>query len=69
LGTIDPTFPSNDAPPPLRLLDQVRARIRVKHCALRTEKVYVDWVKRFILFHGKRHPRELGAAEVRALRP
>lgn len=38
----------------------------MKHYALRTEKVYVDWVKRFVLFHGKRHPRELGAADVEA---
>lgn len=60
----DPTFPLADLPP--RLLDQVRSRIRVKHYALRTEKVYVDSVKRFILFHGKRHPRDLGAAEVEA---
>jgi integron integrase len=62
----DPSAPPGDAPPPPRLLDQVRARIRVKHYALRTEKVYVDWVKRFVLFHGKRHPRTLGAAEVEA---
>jgi integron integrase len=51
---------------PVRLLDQLRHRIRVKHYSLRTEKVYVDWAKRFILFHGKRHPRDLGAADVEA---
>jgi integron integrase len=62
----DATFTPADPPVPLRLLAQVRARIRVKHYALRTEKVYVDWVKRFVLFHGKRHPRDLGAAEVEA---
>lgn len=39
-----------------RLLDQVRNRLRVKHYSLRTEQAYVDWIKRFILFHGKRHP-------------
>ncbi len=49
-----------------RLLDQVRERIRYKHYSIRTERVYVEWVKRFILFHGKRHPREMGAAEVEA---
>ena len=47
-----------------RLLDQVRDRLRVKHYALRTEEAYVDWIKRFILFHGKYHPADMGAAEV-----
>ncbi|HTS55805.1 MAG TPA: integron integrase [Burkholderiales bacterium] len=54
------------APPTPRLLDQVRARLRVKHYSIRTEEAYVDWIRRFILFHGKRHPRELGATEVEA---
>ncbi|MRR50411.1 MAG: integron integrase [Rhodocyclaceae bacterium] len=49
-----------------KLLDQVRARIRVKHYSIRTEDQYVHWIKRFILFHGRRHPREMGAAEVEA---
>jgi integron integrase len=49
-----------------RFLDQVRNACRVKHLAYRTEQAYVAWVKRFILFHNKRHPRELGPAEVRA---
>lgn len=49
---------------PPRLLDQVRDRIRRKHFSMRTEEAYADWIRRFILFHGKRHPRELGAAEV-----
>jgi integron integrase len=44
----------------------VRDRIRVKHYSIRTETQYVQWIKRFILFHGKRHPREMGAAEVEA---
>ena len=47
-----------------RLLDQVRSAIRVRHYSLRTEKSYVHWIRRFILFHGKRHPRELGAPEI-----
>jgi hypothetical protein len=51
---------------PPKLLDQVRNRIRVKHYSIRTEKQYVQWIKRFILFHGKRHPQEMGAAEVGA---
>ena len=48
---------------PARLPEQVRAQCRVKHYSLRVERVYVDWIKRFILANGKRHPRELGAAE------
>jgi integron integrase len=47
-----------------RLLDQVRGKIRLKHYSLRTEQTYVDWIKRFIRHFGKRHPRDLGAAEV-----
>jgi integron integrase len=49
-----------------KLLDQVRARIRVKHYSIRTEDQYVFWIRRFIVFHGRRHPREMGAAEVEA---
>jgi integron integrase len=45
-------------------LDQVRNAIRVRHLSLRTEDAYVDWIRRFILFHDKRHPRELGKAEI-----
>jgi integron integrase len=54
------------APTPPKLLDQVRDKIRVKHYSIRTETQYVQWIKRFIFFHGKRHPRDLGAAEVEA---
>ncbi|MBE7459544.1 MAG: integron integrase [Zoogloeaceae bacterium] len=49
-----------------KLLDQVRGKIRLKHYSIRTEQTYVDWIKRFILHFGKRHPRELGAADVEA---
>jgi integron integrase len=49
-----------------RLLDQVRNRCRVKHYSIRTEHSYVGWIRRFILFHSKRHPSELGAPEVEA---
>ena len=49
-----------------KLLDQVRARIRVKHYSIRTEQAYVDWIKRFIVHFDKRHPRDLGATEVEA---
>ncbi len=54
------------ATPPPRLLDQLRARLRTLHYSIRTEQVYVDWARRFILHHGKRHPRDMGAAEVEA---
>ena len=47
-----------------RLLDQVRRTMRVAHYAIRTEEAYVDWIRRFILFHHKRHPREMGAPEI-----
>jgi integron integrase len=51
-------------PPVPRLLDEVRRHIRVKHYSLRTEATYIGWIKRFILANDKRHPREMGAAEV-----
>ncbi|NJR43961.1 integron integrase [bacterium] len=47
-----------------KLLDQVRARLRTQHLSLRTEEAYVGWIRRFILYHGKRHPKVMGAAEV-----
>jgi hypothetical protein len=47
-----------------RLLEQVREAIRVRHYSLRTEQTYVGWIKRFMLFHGKRHPRDMGGQEV-----
>jgi integron integrase len=49
-----------------RLLDQLRDRIRLRHYSIRTEAAYSEWVRRFVLFHGKRHPREMGQAEVEA---
>lgn len=49
-----------------RLLDQVREQIRLRHYSIRTEAVYLEWVKRFIRFHRYRHPLEMGAAEVEA---
>jgi integron integrase len=56
--------PQNAARP--RLLDQVRDRIRFKHYSLRTEQAYVGWSKRFIRFHGSRHPSDLSSAHVEA---
>lgn len=49
-----------------RLLDRVRKRIRLKHYSIRTEQAYVHWVKRYILFHDKRHPAHMGKADVEA---
>lgn len=57
---------NTDAPKPRRLLEQLRDAIRRLHYSRRTEEQYVHWVKRFIYFSGKRHPVELGAAEVTA---
>lgn len=53
-------------PRPPKLLDRLRTHLRTRHYSLRTEEAYVDWARRFILFHGKRHPQEMGAAEVEA---
>jgi site-specific recombinase XerD len=50
----------------LKLLDQMREVMRLKHLSYRTEKAYLSWVKRFILFHDKRHPKDMGAPEIRA---
>jgi site-specific recombinase XerD len=55
--------PTAESKPP-RLLDQVRAAIRTKHYSTRTEQAYVHWVRKFILFHGKRHPIEMEENEV-----
>lgn len=49
-----------------RLIDRVRDKIRLRHYSIRTEQAYVDWIKRFIHFHGKRHPADLGATHVEA---
>jgi site-specific recombinase XerD len=58
-------LPSNEATGTApKLLDQVRGKIRLKHCSLRTEQSYTDWIKRFIRHLDKRHPKDLGAAEV-----
>lgn len=57
---------SSDVAKSPKLLDNLRGVLRLRHYSLRTEEVYTDWVKRFILFHGKRHPSEMGASEVEA---
>ena len=60
-SSIDASVPS--APTP-RLLDRVRWHLRVKHYSIRTEQSYVDWIRRFILFHGKRHPDDMGEEQI-----
>jgi site-specific recombinase XerD len=52
--------------PRTKLLDRMRNVIRLKHMSLRTEEAYISWVKRFILFHDKRHPAAMGADDIRA---
>jgi hypothetical protein len=58
--------PHTDAsnPEPPKLLDRLRQVLRTKHYAYHTEQAYVGWVRRFILFHDKRHPQEMGGAEI-----
>jgi integron integrase len=58
-------MPQGDMGKP-RLLEQVRQSLRLRHYSYRTEEQYLSWIRRFILFHHKRHPREMGAAEVEA---
>jgi integron integrase len=52
-------------PPQRKLLDQLRDVIRLKHYSIRTEKAYVNWARRYILYHNKQHPRNMGVAEIR----
>ena len=64
MGNMPQTVPpatSSDKP---KLLEQVRNAIRRKHFSIRTEQAYTDWIRRFILFHNKRHPKEMAEAEV-----
>jgi hypothetical protein len=63
--SVPPSGRDMSAPPP-KLLDQLREACRVWHYALTTEDTYHDWCRRFILFHKKRHPNEMGAAEINA---
>ncbi len=49
---------------PPRLMDQVHEVLRAHHYSIRTEESYLQWIKRYILFHGKRHPREMGQQEI-----
>jgi integron integrase len=51
---------------PKKLLDQVRDALHLKHYAYRTEQSYVDWIRRYILFHDKTHPKDMGEPEIQA---
>jgi len=57
---------SSDTASTPRLLDQVRELIRIRHYSIRTEQAYLQWIRRYIIFHGRRHPRQLGAPELTA---
>ena len=56
------TYPPEGQKP--KLLDRVREAIRTRHLSHKTEQAYVGWIKRFIFFHGKRHPAEMGEGEI-----
>ena len=58
--------PSSSGTPPTKFLDRVRWHLRVKRYSIRTEQVYIDWIRRFILFHNKRHPEQMGEEEIAA---
>ena len=64
MTTLPPTNQGGPSPKQKKLLDQVRDTLRTKHYSYRTEKSYIDWIRRFIFFHNKRHPAEMTAAEV-----
>lgn len=61
-----PENPIVTPPKPKKLMDQVRDALRTQHYAYRTEQTYMDWIKRYILFHNKRHPNEMGEKEIQA---
>ena len=62
---IHPNFPDKSTTEnPPKLLEQVRNRLRVKHYSIRTEDTYIHWIKRFIYFYGKRHPKDMGAHDI-----
>jgi len=64
MHSVDRPYSPSQTPTKPRLLDHVREVLRRRHYSLRTEQSYVDWIKRFILFHCKRHPAQMGKAEV-----
>lgn len=60
-----PEMTATSMPKPKKLMEQVSQALRTKHYAYRTEQTYVDWIKRYIIFHKKRHPKDMGANEIR----
>ncbi len=58
--------PSSTRTPLPKFLDRVRWHLRVKRYSIRTEQAYIDWIRRFILFHKKRHPEQMGEEEIAA---
>jgi site-specific recombinase XerD len=62
----NPTLAQRNAPRAPKLLDQVRETMRASRYSPRTEAAYVEWIKRYVRFHGIRHPQEMGADEVKA---
>ncbi|HEX6017006.1 MAG TPA: integron integrase [Burkholderiaceae bacterium] len=65
-SSLSPAPAPPPASPPAKLLPRLRDALRLRHYSIRTEQAYVDWVRRFVVFHGKRHPARLGASEVQA---
>ncbi len=63
LPQIESERPPQGVPPP-KLLDRVRTAIRLRHYSRRTEQAYVAWIRRYILFHRKKHPATMGATEL-----
>ena len=61
-----PPSRNNSHPNRKKLLDQYREALRNRHYSHRTEETYISWVRQFILFHNKRHPREMGPTEINA---
>jgi integron integrase len=59
-------MPETEKPHKPKFLDEVRRALRVRHYSIRTEQTYLDWIKQFVLFNGKRHPNEMGEVEVSA---
>jgi len=57
---------STPTPRPKKLLDELSEQLRTRHYAIRTEKTYISWVRRYIIFHNKRHPKNMGAKEINA---
>ena len=66
VSRITPDTGSVSSTPAPKLLDRVRWHLRVKHYSIRTEQAYVDWIRRFIIFHDKRHPDTMGEEQIGA---